>query len=276
MCGPMVTSRSTSRATSRTAGTAQHRVSDEVAYVLHHYDFSETSLILELWTRQHGRVVVLAKGAKRPSSQWRPVLLPLQPLRVGWSGEGEVRTLKSVDWVGTHLMPQGAVLYSGYYVNELILSLLMRDDPHVQLFDGYSHTLQLLAEAPPDVHPAALRTFELFLLRELGWLPSLHQQTLTLTALEPANHYTLLPEAGLCLLLPSEVDDEDESHLGLAGAVWLQLHEAMQGTSAWTQTLHVCAEHARALRVPLQTLLYYHRGERPLRTRQLMQALQQL
>ena len=78
---------------------ATKRIADEPAYVLHRYDWSETSLILEVFTRHHGRVALVAKGAKRPTSSFRPVLLPLQPLSLAFGGDGDIRTLKSAEWV---------------------------------------------------------------------------------------------------------------------------------------------------------------------------------
>jgi DNA repair protein RecO (recombination protein O) len=74
------------------------RVLDEPGFVIHHYDWSESSRILEVFTRHHGRVALVAKGAKRPTSNLRPVLLPLQPLLLCFGGEGEIRTLKSAGW----------------------------------------------------------------------------------------------------------------------------------------------------------------------------------
>jgi len=97
---------------------ATKRISDEPAFVLHRYDWSETSLILDVFTRHHGRIALVAKGAKRPSSSFRPVLLPLQPLQLSYGGESEVRTLKSAEWLGGHVMPTGEALLSGYYLND--------------------------------------------------------------------------------------------------------------------------------------------------------------
>jgi DNA repair protein RecO (recombination protein O) len=180
---------------------AQKRVSHEPAYVLHHYDWSESSLILEVFARHHGRIALVAKGAKRPSSNFRPVLLPLQPLQLGFSGDAEIRTLKSAEWMGGHVMPTGEALLSGYYVNELLLRLLARDDPHEALFDAYAGVVQVLAgdhaAAQAATQSAALRAFELLLLRGVGLLPALDAQTLTLAPLDPATRYTLVPEAGL-------------------------------------------------------------------------------
>ena len=106
------------------------RIQDELAFVVHRYDWSESSLILETFTRHHGRVALVAKGAKRPSSNFRPVLLPLQPLRITYTGDADIRTLKGAEWVGGHIMPMGEALLSGYYLNELLLRSLARDDPH--------------------------------------------------------------------------------------------------------------------------------------------------
>ena len=80
----------------------------------------------------------MAKGAKRPSSGFRPVLLPLQPLRLAFGGDAEIRTLKGAEWVGGHVMPTGDALLAGCYLNELLLRLLALEDPHPALFDAYA------------------------------------------------------------------------------------------------------------------------------------------
>src|SRR3954464_10756614 len=165
------------------------RISDEPAFVLHRYDWSESSLILEVFTRHWGRVALIAKGAKRPSSNFRPVLLPLQPLRVSFGGDAEIRTLKGAEWVGGQVMPTGEALLSGYYLNELLLRLLARDDPHPPLFDVYAATVRVLATDDPLTLQPALHTFELLLLREIGLLPTLDAQTATLATLEPSQRY---------------------------------------------------------------------------------------
>src|SRR3954466_1969378 len=154
------------------------RVVNEPAYVLHRYDWSESSLILELLTRHHGRIAVVARGAKKPSSNFRPVLLPLQPLHVAFGGDAEIRTLRSAEWLGGQVMPTGEALLSGYYLNELLLRLLARDDPHPQLFDAYAGAVSMLASEHGEAREPALRAFELVLLREIGLLPSLDLQTL--------------------------------------------------------------------------------------------------
>ena len=251
---------------------ALKRVSHEPAYVLHRYDWSESSLILEVFTRHHGRIALVAKGAKRPSSNFRPVLLPLQPLQVTFTGEAEIRTLKAAEWMGGHVMPTGEALLSGYYVNELLLRLLARDDPHQALFDAYAAVVQVLAGdhagAQAATHAAALRAFELLVLREAGLLPTLDAETLTLAPLQPAARYALLPEAGL----RRAIDDEP----ALAGADWLALQAALDDEAPFSSTLRVCAGLGGALRSQLRVLLNYHCGVATLRTRQMMRDLQAL
>ncbi|MEK9802436.1 MAG: DNA repair protein RecO [Curvibacter sp.] len=248
---------------------ATKRISDEPAYVLHRYDWSETSLILEVFTRHQGRIALVAKGAKRPTSSFRPVLLPLQPLRLSYGGESEVRTLKSAEWVGGHVMPTGEALLSGYYLNELLLQLLARDDAHPVLFDVYARVVQVLASGQEALLQAALRAFELLLLREVGFLPPLDQQTLTLAPLEDDGSYALVPEGGLRTALPEE-------RQALSGVQWRQLQQALVDGAPLTETLRVCAQLSHELKPQLRALLHYHCGVSTLRTRQLMVDLQSL
>ena len=245
------------------------RITDEPAYVLHRYDWSESSLILEVFTRTYGRVALVARGAKKPSSSFRPILLPLQPLHVAFGGDAEIRTLKSAEWQGGHVMPTGDALLSGYYLNELLMRLLGRDDPHPALFDAYAATVQLLANQHIDTLQVALRAFELRLLRDIGLLPVLDTQTATLTVLESDSLYVLLPEAGL-----REAHDEDRH--ALSGAQWLALQQALDGDSPFADTMHACVNHLTELKQQLRVLLHYHCDVKVLKTRQMMMDLQAL
>jgi DNA repair protein RecO (recombination protein O) len=248
---------------------ATKRIADEPAYVLHRYDWSETSLILEVFTRHHGRVALVAKGAKRPTSSFRPVLLPLQPLSLAFGGDGDIRTLKSAEWVGGHVMPTGEALLSGYYLNELLMRLTARDDPHPALFEVYAAAVRLLASGDPEALQWALRAFELLLLKSMGLLPALNLQTLTLKPLESEGFYTLLPEAGLQWV------PEDSRH-ALRGAQWLALHAALDAPSPMAALLRECADLLGPLQRPLRLMLNYHCGVGALRTRQMMLDLQTL
>jgi DNA repair protein RecO (recombination protein O) len=245
------------------------RISDEPAYVLHRYDWSESSLILEVFTRQHGRIALVAKGAKRPSSNFRPVLLPLQPLRLSYGGDAEIRTLKGAEWVGGHVMPTGDALLSGYYLNELLMRLLARDDPHPGLFEAYAAAVQVLAAGQGELLQTTLRAFELLLLREIGLLPVLDLQTLTLAPLVPDLAYCLVPEGGLRAA-------HDDDRAALAGAQWTQLQAALDDDAPLTATLRACAPVMAELRPQLRALLNYHCGVGTLRTRQMMMDLQAL
>ncbi len=259
-CAALATSRSTAQ-----------RVLDEPAFVLHHYDWSESSLILEVFTRHLGRVALVAKGAKRPTSQLRAVLLPLQPLLLNFGGEGEIRTLKSAEWAGGHVMPTGDALLSGYYLNELLMRLLARDDPHAGLFDLYRQTVRILSSGLDNTTAPLLRAFELLLLQDIGFLPDLSVQTLTLQPLLADKPYALLAEAGL--------RSSSQAPL-LNGTHWLQLHQALDNSDPLTALLRVCAEwpaeDRTALQTQLRNLLHYHCGVNSLRTRQVMMELQAL
>jgi DNA repair protein RecO (recombination protein O) len=245
------------------------RIADEPAFVLHRYDWSESSLILEVFTRHHGRIALVAKGAKKPSSNFRPILLPLQPLHVAYGGDAEIRTLKGAEWMGGHVMPTGDALMSGYYLNELLLNLLARDDPHPRLFDVYTSVVQIIASRHLDALQSALRTFELLLLREIGLLPLLDAQTMTLGNLDPDTRYTLVPEGGL-----RQAGETDRA--SLSGAQWLVLQAALADSAPFTTTLRACAEVMAELKPQLRTLLNYHCGVGTLRTRQMMIDLQNL
>lgn len=244
------------------------RVHDEPAYVLHQHDWSESSLILEVFSRHHGRVVLVGKGVKRPTSQFRAVLLPLQPLRLDWSGDGEVHTLKAAQYAGGHVMPAGDALLAGYYLNELLLRLTARDDPHPALFDHYAAAVRALAQGEDTA--LALRRFELLLLRTLGWLPDLTQEGLRLLPLEADAGYRLVAEAGL---QPAAADDA----VALPGRQWRALAAALASDDPWAA---LAAEAptlvGTALRAGLAALLHYHSGVRAFRTGELMRAVRRL
>ncbi len=246
--------------------TAARAPSVQPAYVLHQHDWSESSLILDLFTRESGRVAVAAKGAKRPYSQLRAVLLPLQRISVSLSKPakadgGEVQTLRSAEWGGGATLPAGAALFSGYYLNELLLKLLARHDPHPALFDAYADALDHLTEG--DV---ALRAFEVRLLAELGLLPDLSVVTPTQAALDPARRYQLSPESGV-------IPPTGDAHL--PGALLIQLQAALlHGNPAALR--QACAGAPQALKTTLRGLLHYHLGHQPLRTRALMVDVQNL
>ena len=248
---------------------AIQRIINEPAYVLHRYDWSESSLILDVFTRHYGRVALVARGAKKPSSSFRPILLPLQPLHLAFGGDAEIRNLKSAEWQGGHVMPSGDALLSGYYLNELLMRLLARDDPHPVLFDAYAATVQLLASQNSETLQLALRAFELRLLRDIGLLPVLDAETATLASLAPHKRYVLVPEAGLRLV---HADDR----ASLSGEHWQALQQSLGERALFSDTLRACVPAANELKFQLRSLLHYHCGVRILKTRQMMMDLQAL
>lgn len=266
----------TPRAVARTARSSRPSAPTlQAAYLLHRYDWSESSLILDLFTREHGRVVVAAKGAKRPYSQQRAVLLPFQRLLVGYGArrargdgqaDGDVQPLKTAERAGGPAMPGGAALLTGFYLNELLIKLLARQDPHPVLFDAYALTLPALA-SPDDARvEAALRAFELVLLREIGLLPDLRVATATQRPLADTRH-VLRAEAGLAAASPGEA--------GLAAADWLAIQAALDGDDL-AALQRACLPVLGELKPMLRGLLHYHLGTPLLRTRQLMMDLQNL
>lgn len=240
------------------------------AYVLHQYDWSETSLIVEFFTRERGRMVAAAKGAKRPYSQLRPVLMPFQRLQVQFGkapadDSAEVHNLRSAEWAGGVPVTGGAALFAGFYLNELLLKLLARQDPHPRLFDAYADVLGAISQAEEAGTQPALRAFELLLLRELGVLPELSVVTQTVEPLHDDAHYTLDAEAGVVA--------SPGSGLTGRGLVALEAALAHGGGDALRETV---AGVVAPLRGPLRSLLHYHLGSPQLRTRRVMIDVQKL
>jgi len=170
------------------------RADHEPGYVLHTYPYKETSLIVEAFTRRHGRVALLARGARRPRSAMRGVLLAFHPLRLGWSGSAELATLIAAEWGGALQPLAGRGLMCGFYLNELILRLLPREDPHEFLFDAYGSALGRLAGGEP--FPAVLRSFEKRLLAELGYAPVFDRDAHSGAPIEPTGSYVYEPDRG--------------------------------------------------------------------------------
>ena len=171
---------------------SRKRVDHEPGYVLHTYPYKETSLIVEAFTRRYGRVALLARGARRPRSAMRGVLLSFHLLRLGWSGSADLANLMNAEWAGGAPLLGGRGLMCGFYVNELLLKLLPRDDPHESLFDIYAGTLANLASQ--EVSPV-LRDFEKRLLAELGYAPLLETDAAS-RPIEPDRLYSYEPERG--------------------------------------------------------------------------------
>ncbi|MCU0897324.1 MAG: DNA repair protein RecO [Burkholderiales bacterium] len=190
--------------------TDRARVDNAQAFVLHSYPYRETSLIVEAYSRSHGRVALIARGARRPRAALRGALIQFQPLLLSWAGKGDLRTLMKAEWMGGRPMLRGEALLCGFYLNELLLKLLPREDPHEALFDRYVAAIEQLGAA--SAMEAALRGFEKRLLAEVGYALTLDREARTGAMIDPAQSYTYELDRG-----PVSVADADGAAVVFSG-----------------------------------------------------------
>ncbi len=237
------------------ASSASHRQDNQAVYVLHTYAFKETSLVAELFTKAHGRVATLAKGARRPRSAMRGQLQSFQKLSATWSGKNELKTLHSLDWADGLVLLQGEALMCGFYLNELLLRLLPREDAHEQLFDYYQATLKDLAKgANLAIH---LRKFELKLLQEMGYAVPLeldeHDAPISIE-----RDYRYEAEYGACDITATK------NGIVVSGKTLLDM----------ARDDYDSAETKQQSKQLMRYLLQHYLGDKPLHTRQLLIDLQ--
>lgn len=260
----------TSSASIRAAGAESmgpgRPVRNEPAFVLHSTPWRETSLVVELFSRSYGRVPVIARGAKRPRSAMRAVLLAFQPLTVGWSGRGELRTLMAVDWVGGLPMPQGSALLSSFYLNELLVRLLPREDPHPELFDAYLEAVGALGHEMA-IEPT-LRRFERSLLEKIGYGVDLARDAEG-RAIDPTQTYGFDPVRGWVTQVGAPEADPEDRRAGAQGFAGSTLRALASGAFDDPQLL---AQMKSLTRMMLNARL----EGRPLATRQILLDLQRL
>ena len=232
------------------------RVQQQPAFVLHAAEYRETSLLLEVFSRNHGRLGLVAKGARRAGAGLRAVLVPFQPLMLNWSGRGELGTLTAAECEAAAPVLTGRKLFCGFYLNELLMRLLHRHDPHERLYEAYQAALaRLESETEPE---AALRIFEKHLLREIGYGLVLDREVAQNSPIMAEALYHYIPERGP---LPVPVTGPDA--IEVRGASLLAL---ARERFEHPQELH---EAKRLLRA----LLARHLGGKPLRSRELFQHL---
>lgn len=224
------------------------QIEAQPGYVLHARPYRETSLLLELFSRDHGRVGVIARGVRGARAQpLRASLQPLQPLLFCASGRGELLRLHTAEAAGPALRLQGDGLLSAFYLNELLTRLLPRDDPQPSLFWRYA---EALAELESGAAPAwTLRRFERDLLAGIGYALELTQEADGARALEPMASYHVDPEAGPQRTAPG-------ARGSISGAALLALGEDRQpDAAALTQLRHL-----------MRGILLHHLGGRELRS----------
>jgi DNA repair protein RecO (recombination protein O) len=249
------------------AGRVRHEA--EPAFVLHSYPFRETSLIIEVFTRNCGRVALVARGARRPRSALRGVLLAFQPLLLSWGGKAELRTLHKAEWQGGLPQLQGRGLLCGFYLNELMLKLLAREDAHETLYEAYHATLGVLSNGGD--HAVTLRAFEQRLLKEAGYALTLDRDASSGEAIRADATYHYLIERGpVCVSHAVESagrgGGNSENGLELAGQTLLDM---------------ACDDYANPLtllqsKALMRMLINHCLGNQTLNTRQLLKDMQQL
>ncbi|MFH0934683.1 MAG: DNA repair protein RecO [Pseudomonadota bacterium] len=238
---------------------SKQRIQDESAFVLHSYPFRETSLVLEVFSRQHGRVPLVARGARRPRSALRGLLMSFQPLSLSWFGKHELRTLHGAEWQGGQPQLQGTALMCGFYLNELLLNLMARDDPHESLFDYYLQTLRRLAQE--EDHAFTLRCFEKHMLQELGYALLLESEADSGRPIVPERTYRYILERGAI----AETADSTQG-MPVAGKTLLDM----------AADDYRDANSARQSKLLMRMLLDHHLAGKTLHTRELMRDLQKL
>lgn len=238
----------------------RRRVELQPGFVLHSYPYRETSLVVEAFVRSSGRVALLAKGARRPRSALRGSLLAFHPLRLSWTGGKELGILTGAEWAGG-LKPLGGLgLMCGFYLNELLLRLLPRDDPHESLYDSYEDCLARLAAGPSL--EGVLRRFERRLLAELGYAPVLDREADGGVSIEPERRYFYDPERG-----PLRATDHADAGLpSVSGRTLLDLARDEYGRAE-------TREESRRL---MRALIAQRLGSQTLHTRTVLMELQDI
>ena len=235
----------------------RNKVDGQPAFVLHSYPFRETSLIVEVFSRDFGRVALLARGARRPRSALRGLLQAFQPLELAWAGKGEVQTLMKAEWQGGQPLLTGKALFCAYYLNELLMHLLPREDAHEQLFSVYAGTLRRFSD---KLQEADLRCFERALLKELGYGLTLEHDAAGLP-LDVAGHYTYEIERG-----PVRLTQPGHSALSVSGKT---LKDLAQEDFSDPRSL----SEAKQL---MRTLIAHYTGGKDLQARKIFMELQDL
>ena len=228
----------------------KRRVANEPAFLLHRRPYTESSVLIDLFSRHHGRMVLIAKGARKLKSRWRGSLLPFQSLIAAWSGRGEVKTVTGIEGEGPSCGLRGKALYCGYYMNELVLRLLHRFDPHEDVFDNYANALARLSTE--EDQERVLRIFEKQLLRDLGYGMHLVRDADRGNPIDPGERYRYRPDAG-----PLKYSDTDHNGVSVHGATLLALEEEVEFDERTRR------ESKRLIR----SVLDYHLDGQTLRTR---------
>lgn len=232
------------------------RVQNEPAWLLHHRPYQDASRILEILSRDHGRLSVVARGSRSGKSRLKGILRPFLPLQVSWVSRGELGTLTGAELRGSPISLAGDALLSAYYANELLLLLLHRHDAQPDIFRMYESTIESLSGGR-DV-PARLREFEMELLRLLGYGLNLDHDTQTDVPLSATAFYVYRPEQG-----PAAVSDPS-GPMTFSGSELLAIRDR-----DFTRP-----ETLRSAGRLLRDVIAFHLGGRELKTRKVFRDMQ--
>ncbi len=233
------------------------RVELQPGFVLHSRPFRDSSLILDCFTRDYGRLSLVAKGARSAKSRQRQLCQPFMALLLSWQGKSNLKTLIQLESCELPLRLTGNHLFSGFYLNELLIRLLPEQDSCPEIFDRYRQTLQSLAQQE-DLEPV-LRKFEFGLLEELGYRINLYRDADGIE-LDAQQNYRWQPEHGW-LALSGEMGAAQGCRDGFPGEALLAM--AMEDYRA-AETRRVAKQLSRMMYQPLL-------GNRPLESRKLFQ-----
>lgn len=182
--------------------TTPRRIQQQPAFILHHRPFRDTSQILDVISREHGKLSLIARGSRSAKSRLRGILRPFMPLSMSWFLKSDLGTLTGAEVRGAPLSLSGDALLSGYYVNELLMHFLHRHDPQQEIFDLYARTIQLLAAT--ESIAACLRRFEIELLRQIGYALNFDHESDSQLSLQAEQNYEYRMEQGPVAVKKSE------------------------------------------------------------------------
>jgi len=178
-------------------------VSLQAGYLLHYTQYGDANFIVDFFSLDHGRISLMAKGARSSKPRTRALYQPFRPLLISWWGNQELRTLTGIEESGASLNLEGSALPCGYYLNEVILRLVQKDQPHPTLFAHYALALAQLSENPEALE-ATLRSFELQLLEALGLLPDIANCRNDGEPISDDEQFLFYPSSNQCVLVPGD------------------------------------------------------------------------
>lgn len=264
------------------------------AYILHYTEWQESSYIVDAFTLSHGRISMMAKSARASRPQVRALYQPFRPLLLSWVGHSDMRTLTGIEEAGASVQLADVELACGYYINELVMRLVGKDQPQTEVFAHYVVALSdlgAIGEPGQPVMEAVLRTFELQLLDALAVLPDLARCTPNSSPIQADREYRYHPANAIAIVQNQRQDadlslgiQKEKTRMGEGDSRDPSLHaDGMtldEGTLVSGRTLLALSalelddpdvlQEARGL---MRRILRVHLGDRPLRSRELFESL---